>query len=467
MKIQLSPQNRQQSGSALVVTAIILMVVCAVLASCLLTTQGEFATVNRSQTWNASIVLTEAGVEDALAFMNKYAGNFNMVPKWCTYDSARQDGWTVSNKVYTMRRNMGTKIGTYDVSIDNTLSNSPVITCVGTTASGVSSASGTPTYMFAAAGASGFTAAPAVRKVQVRATYSALFPGAIITKTNIDLNGNKIRVDSYDSSITNYSIWHPEWGHGTYNVSIARGNGDVATDSSMIGAISVGQAEIYGHLDTGPGGTATIGNNGYVGPLPKNGSGIQPGYTKDDMNVIFPDVARPTGYNDWQWVPSSKVISSSGNYVTYSLYGNLTINASNVVIYVAGNISMSGQDTLTVTTNSGNVVLYVVGPSISLSGNATINNQTQNPHKLAIYGFPSVKSISMNGNAGYTGTVYSPDADFSFGGGGNNTYDYVGSLVANSCKLNGKCQFHYDESLKRNGPGIGYLPASWQELTTK
>jgi hypothetical protein len=330
----------------------------------------------------------------------------------------------------------------------------------------VSSAAAAPPYMFAAAGMSGFLAAPASRTVQVRATYSALFPGAITTKKDIDFKGNRVRVDSYDSTITNYSIWNPSLGYGTYDVSIARANGDVATDSSVIGAISVGQAEIFGHLDTGPGGTATIGKNGYVGPLPQNGSGIQNGWCKDDMNVIFPDVIMPWGAGSWQFVPSSRVINSSGNYLTFSLSGSLSINASDVTIYVAGNISMSGNDTLTVSTNVNNVVIYVAGTSISQSGNSTINNQTKNPHRLGIYGLPSVTSISMNGNAGFSGVIYSPNADFTFGGGGNDTYDFVGSIVANSCKMNGKCQFHYDESLKRNGPGIGYIPASWQELTS-
>lgn len=465
MKIQTNSTTRPEAGSALIITAVILVVVCSVLATCLLVTQGEFGTVSRSQTWNSSIVLTEAGVEEALAFMNKYAGNVVMVSRWSSYSSAQQDGWTVNGSLYSMHRVVDPNVGYYDVTIDNTISNAPVITCVGTTLDGVSYSAAAPGYMFAAAGASGFSAGPAKRTVQVRATYSALFPGAIIAKENIDFKGNNIRVDSYDSSITNYSIWNAGLGYGTYDAGIARANGDVATDASVVGAISVGQANIYGHLDTGPGGTATIGNNGYVGPLPQSGSGIQTGWAKDDMNVVFPDVVMPWGAGSWQLVPSSGVISSSGNYLSFGISGNLTINASDVTIYCAGNISMSGTSALTITTNADDVVIYLAGSSFSQSGNATINNQTKNPHKLGIYGLPSLKSISLNGNAAYTGTIYAPQADFSFGGGGNNTYDFVGSVVIKSFTMNGKCQFHYDESLKRNGPGIGYIPASWQELS--
>lgn len=465
MKIHIDSKSKRRAGGALVLTSIILVLVGAVLASCLLATQGEYTTVARSQTWNTSVVLTEAGVEDALAFMNKYAGNFPMVPQWSTTDSARQDGWTVNGNIYSMHRIVDTRVGYYDVSIDNTISNAPVITCIGTTSNGLTGASITSPFMLAAAGVNGFSAPSANRSVQVKATFSALFPNAITTKQNINLNGNNVRVDSFDSSYTNYSAWITNRGYGVYDVTKARANGDVATDSSLIGAISVGQANIYGHLDTGPGGTATVGNNGYVGPLPQVGSGIQPGYVKNDMNVIFPDVVLPTGAAGWQYVPANNTITNSGNYMIIGISGDLTIKAPNVVLYVSGNINMSGGDTITVTTNASSVTIYIAGPSVDLHGNATINNQTQNAHILGIYGLPTLTSINFGGNAAYSGTIYAPEADFSYGGGGNNTYDYVGSLVANSCNMNGHANFHYDESLKRNGPGIGYIPASWQELS--
>jgi hypothetical protein len=391
-----------------------------------------------------------------------------MVPDWSTADSAQEDGWSITNNVYSMHRLVDNQLGYYDVSIDNTISNSPVITCTGTTTGNRTYSLAAPVFMLAAAGVSGssFAAAPSTRTVQVRATFSALFPNAITTKMNINLNGNNVRVDSFDSMITNYSSWITNLSYGVYDINKARGNGDVATDSSLIGAISVGQANIYGRLDTGPGGTATVGNNGYVGPLPQTGSGIQDGYAKNDMNVVFPDVTLPTGASSWSAVPANNIITASGNYMIFGIYNDLTISAPKVVLYVNGIISLSGQSAITVTTNASRVTIYVGGASIDLHGQATINNQTQNAHVLGIYGLPSLTSINFGGNAAFTGTIYAPEAAFGFGGGGNNTYDYVGSLIAYSCDMNGHANFHYDESLKRNGPGIGYIPASWLELTS-
>ncbi len=463
MNIILPANTRRQDGVALLITIMILLFGAVVLSTYLLLTENEFNSVGRSQVWNSSMTLTEAGVEDALGFMNKYDGNLGMVDQWSTDASAAQDGWTKDGNLFTMHRVVGTNTGYYDVTIDDTDSNAPVITCVGTAYWNLAAAKAP--FMLAAAGVSVATSSTVTRSVQVKAVYSALFPDAIDSVTNINLNGNNVLVNSFDSSNPFYSDW-TIWGYGTYDSYKARGHGNVATDSDIIGAISVGQANIYGKVNTGPGGTTTVGNNGYVGPWPQSGSGIQPGYSSDDMNVVFPDVTLPAGATGWQNVPSNNTITTSGNYYMSSLNGSLTINAPNVNIYVAGSISLSGQSAITIGTNATSVNMYVAGPSISTSGNATINNLTQHASVLGIYGLPTLTSISFGGNAAFTGTVYAPEAAFGFGGGGNNTYDFVGAVVVNYVQLNGHANFHYDESLARSGPGRGYIPTSWKELTS-
>ena len=464
MKTPITTNKRSRAGSALVLTAVLACFCGAVLVTYLMVSQNEYFLVARSQTWNSSLALTEAGVEDALSFMNKYAGNFTMVTNWSTPESAEEDHWTKDGSTFTIHRVVNASGDYYDVTIDNSNPASPTMTSSGQ--AGFSLIASRRPFVMAAAGMQ-FAANTTVinRKIQVRTVYSALFPGAITTITNIDLNGNNVLVNSFDSTLTNASNWKTNLGYGTYTSAKARANGNVATDSTMVGAISVGQANIYGHLNTGPSGSPTIGNNGYVGPLPQTGRGIQPGYVSDDMNMAFPSVVLPDGANNWQVIPANGVITASGNYYTMNINNGLIINAPNVTIYVDGNISLSGQQAITVGTNTSRVSLYVRGPSVSITGNATINNLTQNAGTLGIYGLPSLTSINFGGNAAYTGTIYAPQARFSFGGGGNNDYDFVGALVAFDCTLNGHANFHYDESLKRNGPGIGYIPFSWKEIT--
>jgi hypothetical protein len=83
-------------------------------------------------------------------------------------------------------------------------------------------------------------------------------------------------------------------------------------------------------------------------------------------------------------------------------------------------------------------------------------NLNQDASKYSIYGLPSCTSISLSGNAAFTGTIYAPGADLSLNGGGNNVYDCVGAVVVNNAYFHGHFNFHYDEWLGRNGvPGHG------------
>ena len=47
-------------------------------------TQQQNQSVVRSQTWNSAIVMSEAGVEDALAMLNKFNSNFDKLTNWAS-----------------------------------------------------------------------------------------------------------------------------------------------------------------------------------------------------------------------------------------------------------------------------------------------------------------------------------------------------------------------------------------------
>lgn len=468
MKISLKTNVRREQGVALLITIIIVLVSAATLASFLLVTENESSSVSRSQIWNNSMTLTEAGVEEAMAFVNKYEGSFSMITNWATAASAAQDGWTVNGNVFTMTRVLATNMGYYTVTITNSNPYSPTISSAGYAYSYYTAA---PSPFMVAQigvnprGSSTTTSASVGRAVSVTAVRSSLFPDAIDARTNIDLNGNNVRVDSFNSTNAALSDMNTNLGYGTYDINKASYHGNVATDSGIVGAISVGQADIYGTINTGPGGTATVGNNGYVGPLPMpNGaSGIQPGYSNSTMNVTFPNVVLPPGATSWTTF-SGTTISASGYYYMSGIgNGGLDIEAPNVTIYVNGNISISGNDSITVGTNVVNASLYVSGPSVDIAGNGLVNNPGR-ASAFSLYGLPSLTSIRLHGNMQNTGTIYSPEADFQFGGGGNDTMDFIGAVVVNSVKLNGHANFHYDESLANIGPTSGYVPVNWTEV---
>jgi hypothetical protein len=135
-------------------------------------------------------------------------------------------------------------------------------------------------------------------------------------------------------------------------------------------------------------------------------------------------------------------------------------------VYVTGNAQLvardgfSGQITIA---SDGKLEMFTGGSSISLSGNGVIN-QDGYAASLMIWCTPSVKNISLSGNAEFTGVLYAPNADLKLNGGGNNNMDFIGSLVVKSATLNGHFSFHYDEALKSHNSNARYLITSWNEL---
>jgi hypothetical protein len=237
----------------------------------------------------------------------------------------------------------------------------------------------------------------------------------------------------------------------------------------------VGNADIYGHVSTGPGGSVSVGNNGAVGDEAWHTggyTGIQPGYSSDDMNVDFPDVEAP--FNGGAYTPGPGVHEGltytykldSLNYQLSTLSMNSTkkmIVTGDAVLYITGNISLSGQAQIEIAPG-GSLKLYVAGASASLGGNGVINH-TGNAANFFYYGLPSNTSLSMSGNGEFVGVIYAPYADFHLSGAGSGDSDFIGASITKTVTMNGHFKFHYDENLRRIGPNRGSIVRSWDEMT--
>src|SRR5215471_16168367 len=130
MKIQIKKSARA-AGNVLLACLIVALVVGIALAAVLTLAEVRSKVVARSQYWNGSMVITEAGVEDALQFLNRNNGT----PDLTDWTNAPLEGWNfIAPNVYTISRDMDNGAH-YDVYITNTWSsafiNSPVIRSVG------------------------------------------------------------------------------------------------------------------------------------------------------------------------------------------------------------------------------------------------------------------------------------------------------------------------------------------------
>jgi hypothetical protein len=105
-------------------------------------------------------------------------------------------------------------------------------------------------------------------------------------------------------------------------------NGDVASNHTIKNSINVGNANIFGKVAVGPGGTVSVGSTGGVGEpwwVAANPGKIQDGYFSDDMNFTFPKVELPytaglTPQKNVTFYTTNLLFSSSTNMVTTATY---------------------------------------------------------------------------------------------------------------------------------------------------
>jgi hypothetical protein len=379
--------------------------------------------------------------------------------------------WAFIGGKYTVSRIIGD--GYYTASI--TPATNPVIESTGYAALPAILASG-PGPMVASVGLQEFTAGKQFvsRSVRVTTGSSALFARGMAARGQIDLKGNNIETDSFDSANPLYST------NGQYTVSKRKDNGDVVTNSGLTNSLSVGNADVYGRVATGPGGSVTSGPNGVVGSkawIAAGNKGIQPGYLTDDMNIEFPAVQQPFStasapgpvwyYDGTNWTYYDYGIGS-GNYQLTSL--NMSGNQKLLVygkgrLLVNGTVDITGNAFIEILPNQSLQMYGGVNPntSVNLGGNGVIN-RTGNAMKFQYYGLPNNTSLAFGGNAAFVGVIYAPNANFTLGGGGSTTYDFVGAAMTKTVTMNGHFKFHYDENLRLVGPRGNYVITSWDEI---
>src|SRR6266853_4782287 len=231
-----SSKISSKSGSVLLVTLMLSAIIGMTLGGYLIMALSQNRSVVRSQTWNSSIAMTEAGVEDALQLLNKYSGNFDQVTNWPS--SAWYDNWSlIASNVYYVRRYIGENY--YDVYITNAIT--PTISSSGTVAWHYNYASVAPQAMFAAVGVSPTTPTNISRMVVVQTKIDALFTVAMAALLTIDFNGKNVATDSFDAADPNYSTWNAALGYGTYpfgDVNKTKATGDVVTDDTIINSLN-------------------------------------------------------------------------------------------------------------------------------------------------------------------------------------------------------------------------------------
>ena len=403
-----------EKGWALITVLIVLFIMFALVGSFLFLATNSWILNERYHENVVALYLAEAGIDYALWEIN--------------YGGADFSGWAgdpvteVTKSINDFQDSDGNIYGDIDISVYNFGQDIMIVRATGT----LNSLTG-----------------PAVsRVVQVFIKRHHLFKYAILTEQNISMSGNA-KTDSYDST------------SGAYGGSNISDNGDIVTNGSGNPAISMtGNAKVSGDAHTAAGRIITkTGNADIEG---------EEGHTADEY---MPPVTVPDNIAS---LPSGGSLSLSGNttlplsdgnyrYTSINLSGNSKLIISgNVVFYVTGSISNSGNSQIIMEPGSKTTV-YFTG-DLSISGNG-VWNKTSDPSELSFLGTNTASNVSLTGNGNFHATVYTPSANVSISGNGEN----FGAVAGKTVNMSGNAKIHFDEQLANDSPMMGYDPYNWEE----
>ena len=461
MNLNLSPATRRSTQGHVLVMVLVVVIICAIaLVSYLTLVNSQNRAVARSQGWNSTVPVMEAGVEEALAHLNANAD---------TAGGLSVDGWVRIGDYYRMERSAGDSYYVVILTVTNPIL--PVIESRGFCRMPILVQNGSSPFFLAIGGTTynrpreGYIG----RGVRIIARKNGSLGNAMLSKGRIDIGGS-VRVDSYNSCDPAYS------SGGLYDPTKADDGGNIASNGQLVRSVSIGgDVEIKGHISTGPGGSiGTTGNNISIGSeewVDGDRTGIEPGWDRNDMNANVPDAPVPPSGGfalpPGGWVGTTyydHILTSGSGQTVYQVVGDLQLTSSekilvtgNVVLKVNGDLQMTGSSAIEIAT-TGMLDMHVSGRNASIGGNGIVN-YTKDPLRFTYYGAPTNTRVDLGGTSAFYGTVYAPYADLNLAGGAL----IYGGIVSKAIRATGGFTLHYDACLAKGGQGR-YIVTTWDEM---
>jgi Tfp pilus assembly protein PilX len=370
----------------------------------------------------AALNLAEAGVERAI-----WELNYGSISSWG--GSSSQRTLTLSN----VQASGGAVVGSVSITVNNPASANPVVEAIGSVPLN-----------------SSLNVSRTVRAVLQAGGPPPLFTYGVFGDKGVSI-ANNANINSYDSRL------------GAYGGTNIHHHGNTGTNATSAGAFVLNNnAYLDGDALTG------FGSDPFVVISQGNNSTITGQKAALPSPKDMPSVPAPTGLtyqgNYSLGNNGTGTISQSGQYGNFTLNNNavVTITAS-VTLYVTGTFTLSNNSQFKI--NPGCAVTLYFGGNWNIVNNSQINNLTQDPTKLLMYGldtFTGTKTFRNNTNT--YAAIYCPRADLYL----SNNGAIFGSVVGNRITQNNNAAIHYDEALGEMQTGIGsgpstYTVLSWQE----
>jgi len=416
--------NRFRERGSVLAISLLVSVFMAILAIPFMTKySSRFRLTGKSFGSLAALNLAEAGLERAI-----WELNYGDISSWSGTSAER----TLSISNFTAAD--GTVIGNIATTVYEPEGMAPVIEATGTVAfSGSQNISKT------------------IRIVLAGGAPPPLFNFMLFGELGVNVGTGAV-VDSYDSRL------------GAYGGTNIGTGGNIGTNGDIYGAINLGNGSIInGSAVTGAGSDP---NEVIIQGM---GSEITEGSTALEEAKELPSVPVPTGLTNRGNLSVSgttTTISQSGQYNNLTLANNAMVTVtSNVTLYVAGTLTMNNNTEFRI--NPGCSVTFYFGGGWTLNSNSRINNASQDPTKLVMYGTDTFTGSKTFCNTFETyAAMYFPKANVTLA----NTNTFYGSIIARQFVIGNNMHVHYDEACASiqtglTSPTSSFEMKSWQEKT--
>jgi hypothetical protein len=288
-----------------------------------------------------------------------------------------------------------------------------------------------------------------VRNVRGVVGVQSPFSFAAFAQGQVDLANNTF-IDSYDSN------------DGAYSVLNSSTNGDVGSNGTAAGIITIGNnISLGGDVSTGPGGTAVVGSNSDI-----YGSQSH----SNDVNltaVTVPTELTSMASGGALTVPlnaTTTLVAGDYKYSSVNMNNNTTLNVTggNVRLYLTGANAMTATNNVNITVATGATLQIFVDGMLDINNNVVLTSAENKAKNIQIYStYTGANGVVVNNNGVLSAAIYAPQTDVSIG----NNNDLFGSVIGETVTVNNNSAIHYDESLQTLATPAGPTGiTSWTEI---
>ena len=282
------------------------------------------------------------------------------------------------------------------------------------------------------------TSDQAVRTISCTLQLEGPFEAAIFTKEYLYMkSGGKVDWHNFDADDGNLQI----------------GTNNTLTDSIVL----QNNSTVNGDVVVGLGGNPddVILNNGAT----ITGSTATLTQIVDMPSVTVPETLETSP--SLGIIKDNTTITSSGKYDDINLQGGKTVTIDgDVTLYITGDISLGNSAEFKIEQDAS-LTLYL-GGDFEGKNSSSVNNNTQDPGKLTIYGLDSCQCMVFKNSSNFYGAIYAPNADVIM----QNSGDVYGAVTAESFEQKNSATFHYDASLRDVSTSdelVCFTISNWQE----